>query len=142
MAAAKAKSGNVKAIVAYENPGFVFPKGEGPQLPPGPFGPIYVSQEEFRKLAKFPMQFVWGDHIEESETWKPRLELNKAFVDLVNKYGGHAEILSLPSVGLHGNTHLAFADMNNVKVADQLSAFLARNHLDARPAAEGVRKKG
>ncbi len=54
MAAAKAKSGNVKAIVAYENPGFVFPKGEGPQLPPGPFGPIYVSQEEFRKLPKFP----------------------------------------------------------------------------------------
>jgi hypothetical protein len=29
-----------------------------------------------------------------------------------------------------GNTHIAFADLNNVQVADQLSLFLKRNKLD------------
>ncbi len=52
------------------------------------------------------------------------------FVAEINKYGGHAEILHLPSVGLKGNTHIAFADMNNDKVAAQLDLFLARNHLN------------
>jgi hypothetical protein len=50
----------------------------------------------------------------------------------VNAHGGHAEILELPRIGIKGNTHLAFADLNNVAVADQLSAFLKRNKLDAR----------
>ena len=132
VAATKAKTNNIKAIVAYETPGFVFPEGEGPQLKPGPFGPVYVSREDFKKLTAFPIQLVWGDHVEDSPRWKPELQTSKAFVDLINKYGGHAEILSLPAVGLHGNTHLAFADLNNVQVADQLSAFLDRNHLSGR----------
>ena len=33
---------------------------------------------------------------------------------------------------LKGNTHLPFADMNNVAVADLLSKLLAENRLDAR----------
>jgi hypothetical protein len=41
----------------------------------------------------------------------------------------------LPSVGLKGNTHIPFADLNNVAVADQLSAFLERNKLDLHGGA-------
>ena len=51
---------------------------------------------------------------------------------ILNANGGHAEILQLPSVGLRGNTHIAFADLNNVEVADQLSLFLKKNRLDLR----------
>ena len=46
--------------------------------------------------------------------------------------GGKAEILELPKVGLKGNTHIPFTDLNNVQVADQLSAFLKKNKLDLR----------
>ena len=38
----------------------------------------------------------------------------------VNKYGGKAQVLMLPEAGLKGNTHIPFADMNNVAVADLL----------------------
>ena len=38
----------------------------------------------------------------------------------------------LTEVGLKGNTHIPFADMNNVAVADQLSKFLAKHNLDKR----------
>jgi hypothetical protein len=48
---------------------------------------------------------------------------NRAFVEAVNRHGGDAELLLLPDAGLHGNTHFPFADLNNEKVADLLSAF-------------------
>lgn len=132
LTALKTKSDNIKAIVAYENPGFVFPEGQGPQLEPGPFGPVYVPMSEFKKLTRFPIQFVWGDNIDKSPFWTKSLDLCKQFIALVNANGGKAEILLLPSVGLKGNTHIPFADLNNVAVADQLSAFLHRNKLDGK----------
>jgi hypothetical protein len=126
------KSNNVRAIVAYENPGYVFPDGEGPQRASGPMGPIHVPLAEFKKLTRFPIQFVWGDNIEKSASWPKSLAQCRQFVEILNAHGGHAEILELPSVGLRGNTHLAFADLNNMAVADQLSLFLKRNGLDKR----------
>jgi hypothetical protein len=48
LTALKTRTDNVKAIVAYENPGFVFPEGEGPQAEPGPFGPVTVPMAELR----------------------------------------------------------------------------------------------
>lgn len=126
------KSDNIKAIVAYENVGWVYPKGEGPDAPEGPFGPVEVPLEEFRKLTRLPIQVVWGDNIDESATYQMRLAESRRFVDIVNKYGGQAEVLLLPEVGLEGNTHLPFADLNNVAVADQLSKFLEARGLDRR----------
>jgi hypothetical protein len=108
-----------------------FPEGDGPELKPdGPFGPIAVPLADFNKLTKIPMQFVWGDNIEKSPSWTAYVKLCEQFVTTVNKHGGHAEILHLPSVGLKGNTHIPFADLNNIEVADQLSLFLKNNHLD------------
>ncbi|HEY0800730.1 MAG TPA: hypothetical protein VGD54_07795 [Steroidobacteraceae bacterium] len=129
--ATKTKTDNVKAIVAYENPGFVFPEGEGLEMKPdGPFGPIAVSLADFKKLTKIPMQFVWGDNVEKSPSWTAYIKIREQFVATLNKYGGRAEILHLPSVGLKGNMHIPFADLNNVEVADLLSLFLKKNHLD------------
>jgi hypothetical protein len=141
LTALKTKSDNVKAIVAYENPGYIFPEGQGPQLEPGPFGPVYVPMSEFKKLTRFPIQFVWGDNIDKSAVWTKYRDWCRQFVALINANGGHAEILELPSVGLRGNTHIPFADLNNVAVADQFSAFLRRNKLDLRAAASRKAKR-
>lgn len=129
IAAMKSTSGNVKAIVAYEPAAFVFPDGEGPQGPEEGFGPTHVPLAQFMKLTKFPIQIVWGDFTEKT-FWKTNVAISKQFVASVNAHGGHAEVLMLPSVGLKGNTHIAFADLDNVKVADQLSLFLKKNKLD------------
>ena len=45
---------------------------------------------------------------------------------------GKAQVLLLPDAGLKGNTHIPFADLNNVAVADLLSKYLAAHSLDAR----------
>lgn len=125
------KSDNIKGIVAYENVGYVFPQGEGPGGEPGPFGPIEVPLDDFRRLTRIPMQMVWGDNVEHSDTYRPRLEQSRRFVELVNRYGGTAELIMLRDAGLTGNTHIPFADLNNIAVADLLSEFLHAHGLDA-----------
>jgi len=113
--------------------GYVFPQGEGPGGVQGPFGPIEVPLDDFRKLTKIPMQMVWGDNVDKSANFSAALVQSKRFVDIVNKYGGRAEILMLRNAGLTGNTHLPFADLNNVAVADLLSKYLHAHGLDTRP---------
>jgi hypothetical protein len=133
------KTRNVAAIIAYETPGFVFPEGEGPKVAPGKFGPVYVPVAEFDKLTKFPIQLVWGDNVDKAPFWANAYRLAQEWVRLVNAHGGHAEILHLPDRGLFGNTHIAFADMNNVAVGNLMFEFLHKNGLDkrgrARPAS-------
>jgi hypothetical protein len=126
------KSDRIVGIVAYENVGYVYPAGEAPDVPPGPFGPIEVPLEEFRKLTRIPMQMVWGDNVDKSDRYRPTLVESRRFVDIVNRYGGKAEVLVLSDAGLTGNTHIPFADLNNVAVADLLSQFLRDHDLDKR----------
>jgi len=54
------------------------------------------------------------------------------FVQALNSKGGNASVLVLPDVGLYGNSHFMFSDLNNVEVADQLSLFLSAKGLDLR----------
>jgi hypothetical protein len=126
------KTSNLVGIVMYENVGYLYPKGEGPGVPETGFGPIEVPLEEFKKLTKIPMQVVWGDNVDKSANYTERLTHSRLFVERINKYGGKAQLLLLPEAGLKGNTHIPFADMNNVAVADLLSKFLAENGLDKR----------
>ena len=126
------KTNNIAGLVMYENVGYVFPQGEGPGGPAGGFGLVEVPLEEFKKLTKFPIKIVWGDNVDKSATDPRFLAHSKLFAETINKYGGNAQVLMLPDAGLKGNTHIPFADMNNVAVADLLSMFLAKNGLDKR----------
>jgi hypothetical protein len=126
------KTNNMAAIVMYENVGYVYPQGEGPGVPQTGFGPIEVPLEEFKKLTKVPMQMVWGDNVDKSASYTNSFKMSQLFAEKVNKYGGKAQVLRLPDAGLKGNTHIPFADLNNVAVADLLSKFLAENGLDKR----------
>lgn len=132
---AATKSDNVKGIVAYETPGYVFPEGEGPEDPTGPINSAWVPMDEFMALTRIPIQIVWGDNTEKTY-WAKDVLLSQKFVDVVNAHGGNAEVLMLPDAGLVGNTHIAFADLNNVEVADLLSLFLKKNNLDGAGAKD------
>jgi len=127
-------------IVMYENVGYVYPaQGKFYARVTG-FGPIEVPLAEFKKLTKVPMQMVWGDNTDKSDRYRPTVEESRRWVELVNSHGGHAQLLMLPDKGLTGNTHIPFADLNNVAVADLLSEFLHEHGLDA-PAHGSSRYK-
>jgi predicted amidohydrolase len=48
----------------------------------------------------------------------------------INKHGGNATVIHLPEVGITGNTHFPFSDLNNLQVADELSKWLKQKGLD------------
>lgn len=135
------KSDHVKAIVSYEpGSGFVFPENELPEAMPsltGTLTPTPVTLEQFIKLTKIPVVIYYGDNIPTTTTdnpgqdnWRVRLAMAKKWVDVVNKHGGDARVVHLPEIGVHGNTHFPFSDLNNLKIADLLSRFLAEENLD------------
>lgn len=135
------KSENVKAIVAFE-PGssFIFPEGEVPPPIPSAFDTVQgaaVPMSQFMALTRIPILVFYGDNIPDQPTdmpaqdsWRARLQMARLWRDTVNKHGGDVTVVHLPEVGIRGNTHFAFSDLNNVEVADQVSKFLAQKKLD------------
>lgn len=142
---AGARSPHVKAIVAYE-PGFVFPQGQVPAPIPLFKGAMAagtaLTPAEFSNLVRAPIQVVYGDNIPQSpvadlvaDGRRAQVLASRLFVAAVNEHGGDATVLHLPDAGLRGNSHFMFSDLNNIEVADQLSAFLSAHGLDTSSTA-------
>ena len=144
-ATAMARPDLVKAVVAYEPGHYIFPEGEIPadiprgEIHVGAMDTPTVPVAEFEKLARMPILIVFGDNIASevtpvynSEVWRASSLRGRQFVDAVNRHGGDASIVFLPDLGMRGNTHVAFADLNNLEVAGQLEAWLAEKGLDGR----------
>ena len=50
--------------------------------------------------------------------------------DAVNHHGGDVSLVHLPGIGIRGNTHFAFSDLNNIQIADLMSEWLNKKSLD------------
>ena len=135
------KNPNVRAIVSYE-PGsyFAFPQGEVP-APKACSGDtlkdIGIPLEDFMKLTKIPIILYYGDNIPSAPTvspgqdiWRVRLEVARLWRDAVNQRGGDVKLVLLPEIGIKGNTHFPFSDLNNLEIADLLSRYLKEKGLD------------
>jgi pimeloyl-ACP methyl ester carboxylesterase len=135
------KNQNVKAIISYEpGSGFVFPEGEVPQPMESSSGPLTatgVPMTDFMKLTKIPIIIYYGDYIPDkpsnnpgADGWRVRLAMARLWRDAVNKHGGDVTVVHLPEVGVNGNTHFPFSDLNNVEIADLMSKWLKEKGLD------------
>ena len=135
------KSENVRAIVAFE-PGssFIFPEGEvPPPIPsafdtrPGcccPHGPVRGTDTDSHPHLLWRQHPGSADRPAAQDSWRARLQMARLWRDTVNKHGGDVTVVHLPEIGIRGNTHFAFSDLNNVEIADQVSKFLAQKKLD------------
>jgi hypothetical protein len=54
----------------------------------------------------------------------------RLFRDAVNRHGGDVTLVHLPELGIRGNTHFLFSDLNNLQIADLMSEFLKKKGLD------------
>lgn len=135
------KNQNIKAIVSYEpGSGFLFPEGEVPApivSSAGSLEAIGISMKDFMLLTKIPIVIYYGDNIPENPSpnpgadgWRARLAMARKWGDTVNKYGGDVTVVHLPEVGLKGNTHFPFSDLNNIQVADLMNKWLKEKGLD------------
>lgn len=137
------RSSHVKAIIALE-PGtyFPFPEGELPAVEPTssafPAPGREVKKEDFLKLTKIPIVIFYGDNIPSGNTpladwgqdnWRVRMNLAKKWEQVMKKYGGDVEVISLPDIGIKGNTHLLMSDLNNRDVADAMEKWMKKKGL-------------
>lgn len=135
------KNQNVRGIVSYEpGSGFVFPEGEVPapiESSAGPLQATAISKSDFLKLVKIPIIIYYGDNIPSkpdpnpgADGWRARLEMARKWRDAVNAAGGDVTVVHLPEVGVRGNTHFPFSDLNNIQIADLMSKWLKEKQLD------------
>lgn len=128
------KNDRVKAVVAIEPGGFIFPEGEAPE---GNRGGRGVPMTEFMKLTKIPIVVYFGDYIPKEEVnaaslnfWRNVLATARQWAKVVNAHGGDATIVHLPESGIKGNTHFIMSDLNNKEIAVLLSEWLRKKGLD------------
>jgi hypothetical protein len=64
------------------------------------------------------------------DQWRTRLAMARLWAEAVNRRGGDVTVVHLPQIGVRGNTHFPFSDLNNVEIAELLLRFLEKNGLD------------
>jgi hypothetical protein len=98
---------------------------------------VGVPLNDFIQLTKMPIVIYFGDNIPESPTarpgednWRVRLAMARLWRDAVNRHGGDVTLVHMPEIGIRGNTHFAFSDLNNLEIAELLSKYLKKKGLD------------
>jgi len=89
-------------------------------------------------LTKIPIVIYYGDNIPTDpdpnpgvDGWRVRLQMARKWRDAVNEQGGDVTVMHLPEIGIRGNTHFPFSDLNNVVIADLMSDWLNEKGLDS-----------
>jgi hypothetical protein len=135
-------SENIRAIASYEpGPlnGCYFPQGQAPQPMPLFDGSMVsfaseVEPERYRRLTEIPIHIVHGDYIDSKpienrylDLWRVRECFVRKFCEVLNAHGGKAEFVSLPEIGITGNSHFPISDLNNREIANLTFRFLEEN---------------
>ncbi len=130
---------NVKAIVALEPGSFVFPESDAPEAIENlyvNFPTMTVSDDDFEKLTKIPIVVYFGDNIPDAHSPHPGEDFWYAvkataykFAEIANKRGGDVTVVELPKIGIYGNTHFLFSDLNNEQIANHIENWLKEKGL-------------
>lgn len=75
-------------------------------------------------LKDVPILVLYGDNVDKSPMFSAQLENNRKMAELAKAAGGSIEIVSLPAVGIKGNSHFPMMEKNNAEVADVIHKWL------------------
>jgi hypothetical protein len=93
------------------------------------------SAAQLATLAKIPTLIMFGDHLDDIKggiaNWANSFDTCQKFVDQLKKAGGDAEMMHLPKLGIHGNSHMLMQDKNNLQLADLIIAWIDK-HVEAK----------
>jgi hypothetical protein len=69
---------------------------------------------------KMPIMVLWGDYVDQSPRWSPRLKACREFAAAATLAGGRVQNIVLPEIGVKGNSHMLMQDSNSLAVAQYL----------------------
>src|SRR5436309_10581220 len=76
-------------------------------------------------LKDVPIMVLYGDNVDKSPMFSAQLANNRKMAELAKSAGGSVEIVSLPELGIRGNSHFPMMEKNNAEVADVVHKWLA-----------------
>jgi pimeloyl-ACP methyl ester carboxylesterase len=82
---------------------------------------------DLRPYAGLPILVLWGDYVELSPRWAPRLKLCREFVDAANRAGARAELVMLKDVGFPGASHMLMQDHHSIAIGNWLAGWIDRH---------------
>ena len=88
---------------------------------------VIPSNGDLKPYLKVPMMVLWGDYVETSSRWAPRLKACREFAEAATKAGGRVQNVVLPELGIKGNSHMLMQDDNSLELADWLLAWIEKN---------------
>jgi len=94
-----------------------------------------VTAAQAATLAKIPTLIMFGDHLGDVQggpaNWGTSYQSCETFVKQLKSAGGDAEMMHLPTLGIHGNSHMLMQDRNNLDLADLILKWIDE-HVEAR----------
>ncbi len=113
----------VSSIIAIE-PGFAPTESMMPE-----------AWNKFMSLEnKIPIIFYYGDNIDNGPEdidstafWQMSRNSCITFADAYNAAGGNATVIDLPKIGIYGNDHFMFQDLNNDVIAEHVENWINEN---------------
>jgi hypothetical protein len=89
---------------------------------------VVPTDAQVAAYAHIPDLELFGDHLDaQAITGAVRMKGRQAVVDRINHMpAGEAKLVTLPSVGIKGNSHMMMQDKNNLVVADYILAWLSQ----------------
>lgn len=85
-----------------------------------------LTDDQVKTLARVPILVVVADHLGEHPAAACVKEMNQ-----IKAMGGDMTFISLPGVGINGNSHMFMQDKNNLEVADLLVKWVSE-HVDTK----------
>ena len=104
-----------------------------------PGGTPGVGSEQYQNLleAKVPIIILFGDYIDNgpedirsTDFWKSVRDGAFEFAESYNAAGGDCTVINLPDLGVTGNSHFMFQELNNDLLADYIATWLASKGLN------------
>lgn len=83
-------------------------------------------------MARIPTLVLYADNLAGATGvpgpgWQARFDDCQSFIARLNDAKGAAQMMSLPQMGIHGNSHLVMMDTNNLQVADLILKWIDDN---------------
>ena len=88
-----------------------------------------LKPDQLSTLAKIPILIMFGDHLGDlrgplAGMWPANFDSCNKFVQQVSAAGGDAQMMSLPKMGIKGNSHMLMQDKNNLELADLILGWI------------------
>ncbi len=82
-----------------------------------PSGTPMPDGADIASIRDIPHLVVWGDFIEDGTRWPGYQKRIAAYGEALRAVGGSLDVIDLPALGIHGNSHFPMMDDNSDAVA-------------------------